>query len=271
MATQQDLANYVASVRSRLIDVDGVFGAQCWDQWSSYAQWLGVPAGPTYTNAGGTSPHSGYACNVYHNARSAGLGQWFEILPASAIPHPGDVAFWEFGSAWYPLSHVATVLEPPSKGALLRCLTQNPGHVQVADLIMRGIIGYLRPRGLTIGAVDISKTPTLTASQKQEDEDIMALYFEASANSSPIRTLPSGSPDPSASRIWAGDGRVIDGTTYSGVWERSEDGSIRRLFKQEWEGIVSAYAAAGRRIPLARVHGNAIEQMYLVKRAEPTR
>lgn len=183
MSTQTDLAAYVASVRYRWIDVDRVFGAQCWDQWSHYAtNFLGVPAWPTYTNAGGTHPHAGYACNVHHNARAAGLERWFEILPANATPQPGDVAFWEYGSAWYPLSHVATVLAVLANG-MLRCLTQNPGAVQIADLIPRGIIGYLRPRALTVGALNTTKTPTLTASHK---EDEMArnsgIYWDAGGN-----------------------------------------------------------------------------------------
>lgn len=160
------LAAYVADARGRYIDVDGVYGAQCWDQWSHYAQWLGVPAINTYTWYGGAQPHTGWACNVYHNAARAGLGQWFEILPASATPRAGDVAFWELGSAWFPLSHVATVLSVPRPG-MLRCLTQNPGAVQIADLVTRGIIGYLRPKGLTVTGVDATKSAHLTASQKQ--------------------------------------------------------------------------------------------------------
>lgn len=168
MATASDLASYVARVRSQYIDVDGVFGAQCWDQWSHYASaFLGVPSWPTYTNAGGTHPHAGYACNVHHNAARSGLAQWFEILPATASPRPGDVAFWEFGSTWYPLSHVATVLDVTHGGRMLRCLTQNPGAVQIADLTTSGLIGYLRPRALTIGSVITDRTPTLTASEKE--------------------------------------------------------------------------------------------------------
>ncbi|WP_449281262.1 CHAP domain-containing protein [Leucobacter sp.] len=169
MLTEADLATYVERVRYQWIDVDRVFGAQCWDQWSHYATtFLGVSSWPTYTNAGGTWPHQGYACNVYHNARAAGLERWFEILPANATPRAGDVAFWEYGSAWYPWSHVATVLAVTHGGRMLRCLTQNPGAVQVADLITSGIIGYLRPRALTVGNINTDRTPTKTASQKEE-------------------------------------------------------------------------------------------------------
>lgn len=163
-----NLAAYVDSVRHKYIDVDGVFGAQCWDQWSHYAStFLGVPSWPTYTNAGGTWPHQGYACNVYHNARAAGLEQWFEILPANATPRAGDVAFWEYGSAWYPWSHVATVLAVTHGGRMLRCLTQNPGYVQIADLTISGIIGYLRPKALATAGLDTSKTPTISYREKQ--------------------------------------------------------------------------------------------------------
>ncbi|WP_053386255.1 CHAP domain-containing protein [Leucobacter japonicus] len=170
--TLATLGQYVSSVRSQYIDVDGWFGAQCWDQWSHYAtNFIGVPSLTTWADAGGSNPHSGYACNVFHNARAAGLEQWFEILPASATPRPGDVAFWDYGTVWYPWSHVATVLEALPGGRMLRCLTQNPGAVQIADLITNGLIGYLRPRALTVGSVDAGKTPTLTQSQK---ENLMA-------------------------------------------------------------------------------------------------
>ncbi len=272
MASRADLEGYVGWVRGLFIDVDKVFGAQCWDQWSHYAQWLGVPAWPTYSNAGGSSPHGGWACNVYHNARAAGLEQWFEILPASAIPRPGDVAFWEFGSAWYPGSHVATVLAVTHGGRMLRCLTQNPGAVQIADLIVDGLIGYLRPCALIVGDVDASRTPALTASQKtiMEEEPIMATYFEATANSTPLAD--------GTSRIWAGEGRKVRSqdaagrvfeATYANLWERSDDGRIRRLFVDEAAAIRAAYEASGRKLPVAQVHGNAIEQMYLVARPEP--
>lgn len=100
----------------------------------------------------------------------------------------------------------------------------------------------------------------------QEEDDIMAIYMEATQNSSPTER-----GNPGTSRIWAGADRVIAGAKYSPVWERSEDGTIRRLFTAEWEAIQAAYAAAGRPVPYAKVHGNAIEQMYLVNRAEPVR
>lgn len=98
----------------------------------------------------------------------------------------------------------------------------------------------------------------------------MATYFEATANSTPLAD--------GTSRIWAGEGRKVQSkdasgrvfeATYSNLWERSDDGSIRRLFVGEAAAIRAAYEAAGRKFPVAQVHGNAIEQMYLVARPEP--
>lgn len=169
--SEQDLAAYIAGVRGQYIDVDGVFGAQCWDQFSHYAMWLGVPHYETYTNAFGYMPHPGYACNVYHHSWN-GLTGYFDILGPGATPRAGDVAFWDYGSGWYPWSHVATVLSVTVPGRLLRCLTQNPGHVQIADLIVDGVIGYLRPRNLVVGDVDTSKTPSFNASDKQQEEEM---------------------------------------------------------------------------------------------------
>lgn len=99
----------------------------------------------------------------------------------------------------------------------------------------------------------------------QEDEEaIMAIYLRATGNSSPLDPK-----NPGTSRIWAGDDRVINGAKYSGVWERSEDGTVRRLFPDEWAAIQRAYAAAGRKVPYSEISGNELEKMYLVTRAAP--
>lgn len=98
----------------------------------------------------------------------------------------------------------------------------------------------------------------------REEEDIMAIYLRATGNSSPI-----DAKNPGTSRIWAGDNREIGGVLYSGVWERSEDGSVRRLFPGEWAAIQDAYKAAGRAVPVAPISGNELEKMYLIQRAEP--
>lgn len=140
-----DLNKYVARERGKSRDVDGAYGAQCWDQMSQYMQWLGVPKWQTYTNVGGWSPHPGWACNVRHHAKAAGLGKWFRLRSGKVKPKPGWIVFWDKGDAAYPKSHVATVLADLG-GGRLRCLTQNPGPTDVRVLPKSKVLGYLQPR-----------------------------------------------------------------------------------------------------------------------------
>lgn len=127
------------------VDVDGAFGAQCWDSWADYAINVhGANAGATYTGAGGSGGHApGYACMVYHNFWTSPLGQWFTPVDASQPAQRGDVAFWDYGSTYYPWSHVAVVVE--DRGGSLWCMTQNPGPNHYGDLTKAGLLGYLRP------------------------------------------------------------------------------------------------------------------------------
>lgn len=123
-------------------------------------------------------------------------------------------------------------------------------------------LGGIIAQANAINAGEPAATPVIVP----EEDDIMAIYLEATGNSSPI-----DAGNPGTSRVWAGSNREIGGVTYSGVWERSEDGSVRRLFPGEWQAIQDAYAAAGRKVPFARISGNELEKMYLIKRAEPKR
>lgn len=79
------------------------------------------------------------------------------------------------------------------------------------------------------------------------EEENMNIYFTASNDSS-------------SGRIVAGTIK-IGGVTRSNVWERSPDGSTRRLFDLEWKAIDQAYAAMGRKITTVPASGNTIEQM----------
>lgn len=92
----------------------------------------------------------------------------------------------------------------------------------------------------------------------------MAIYLEPKGSSSPILE----GDGVKRSRIWA-EPRKIGDVSYSGIWERSEDGSVRRLFPDEWEAIKLAYAAAGRKVPLAKIAGNELEKMVYINRSVP--
>lgn len=155
-AALKTFKQWLSDVDGQLIDHDEVpvgMKYQCQDLWIDFAiKVVGVPKSMTPTWAGGASPHSGHACNVYHNAIAAGLGQYFTVLDADAEARPGDVAFWErFGI--YQGSHVAIVTE--DLGTELRLMSQNAsagssptGYV---TLPKRTLLGYLRPRTLDLG------------------------------------------------------------------------------------------------------------------------
>lgn len=115
--------------------------------------------------------------------------------------------------------------------------------------------------GEIIAAANRIVTGEASPIQTQEEEDDMNIYLEATDDSTPIKD-PDGVM---RSRIWHGE-RKIGGMTFANVWERSADGTARRLFKAEWEGIVEAYGLVGRTVPLVKMNGNSIEQVMYGKR-----
>ncbi len=135
-----DLEQFITAHEGVTTDVDGMFGGQCWDLWSAYAQEChGVPQASTNTT-------SGYADSVWTTKYESDsqLRAKFDKLGADETAQPGDVAFWAFGSAAYPQSHVAIVLQ--DSGSALLCLSQNPGPPQRLSLTKSGLLGYLRPK-----------------------------------------------------------------------------------------------------------------------------
>lgn len=141
--------DYLASVDGVAIDVDGNWGPQCWDLWSHYGQTVfGMSMWATNTDAGGTTHHPGYACELWHNFATGPLGTWFTPVGVDQPAQRGDVVLWEWGSAVGPNSHVALVVE--DRGDRLLCMSQNPGPSQYRDFSKSGVLGYLRPDNQSI-------------------------------------------------------------------------------------------------------------------------
>ena len=141
--------NYLASVDGVAIDVDGNWGAQCWDLWSHYGMTMfGMSMWATSTNTGGVYHHEGYACELWHNFATSPLGTWFTPVGPDQPAQRGDVVLWEWGSAVGPNSHVALVIE--DRGDRLLTMSQNPGPAQYRDFSKDGVLGYLRPDNQSI-------------------------------------------------------------------------------------------------------------------------
>lgn len=126
---------------------------------------------------------------------------------------------------------------------------------------------WIDPRTMNPLSFGITPPPEPEPTPEIED-DLMAIYLRPEGNSTPITDKdpitgkPVGKP---YSRIWA-DERKIGGVTYSGTWERSDNGTVRRLYPGEWEAIKRAYAAVDRPIPLSPIAPNDLEKMVYLKR-----
>lgn len=132
-----NIQEWMNSVNGQVVDMDGAYGGQCWDLWSSYARNVyGIPAADTNTV-------DGYAASVYTDRynRSQVLQNTFSREGANYTPSYGDVAFWNGAG----MNHVAIVVRDNGNGTL-NTMSQNPNKAGYVTIDKAGIIGYFRPR-----------------------------------------------------------------------------------------------------------------------------
>ena len=132
-----NIQEWINSVNGKTIDMDGAYGGQCWDLWSSYAHNVyGIPFADTNTV-------DGYAASVYtaRYGRSHALQNAFTKESANYTPVYGDVAFWKRSD----MNHVAIIIKDNGNGTL-QTISQNPNRAGYVNIGKRGIIGYFHPR-----------------------------------------------------------------------------------------------------------------------------
>ena len=132
-----NIQEWMNSVNGQVVDMDGAYGGQCWDLWSSYARNVyGIPAADTNTV-------DGYAASVYtaRYDRSRALQNTFSREGANHTPTYGDVAFWNGNG----MNHVAIVVQDNGNGTL-NTMSQNPNKAGYVTISKNGIIGYFHPR-----------------------------------------------------------------------------------------------------------------------------
>lgn len=135
-----NISEWMNSVNGKTIDVDEAYGGQCWDLWSSYAQYVyGIPRADTNTI-------DGYAASVYSARydRSRALQNTFSREADNYAPTYGDVAFWNGNG----MNHVAIVIKDNGNGTL-ETMSQNPNRAGYVTISKNGIIGYFHPRSTT--------------------------------------------------------------------------------------------------------------------------
>lgn len=93
MATYQE---YKSRSNGNAYDIDGSFGAQCWDGYADYCKYLGLP----YANCTNT----GYARDIWEQRHENGILNYFDEVETMQA---GDVAIFMVVVDVVPYSHVA--------------------------------------------------------------------------------------------------------------------------------------------------------------------
>ena len=170
-----DIQTWINTVNGKTIDMDGAYGGQCWDLWSSYAQNVyGIPAADTNTT-------DGYAASVYTTQynHSQALQNTFTRETSNHTPTYGDVAFWNGNG----MNHVAIVIKDNGNGTITT-ISQNPNKTGHVTLNKTGIIGYLHPR--------TTNTPTPTPNNNNNNNaTIIARTYKVNVDTLNVRTAPS--------------------------------------------------------------------------------
>lgn len=136
-------AQWIDQTQGRYWDMDGAYGAQCWDLWAKYSMDVyGMSIQDCITP-------TGYAGGLYSAYPvSARCGQVYERIDANGYsPVAGDVAIWGY-SAYTPYTHVAIVAGDGVKDGRIYVITQNPDASALKWFPTAGLMGYLHPRSM---------------------------------------------------------------------------------------------------------------------------
>lgn len=169
-----NIQEWMNTVNGKIIDMDGTYGGQCWDLWSSYARNVyGIPAADTNTV-------DGYAASVYTTRydRSQALQNTFTRETGNYTPSYGDVAFWNSNG----MNHVAIVVKDNGNGTL-NTMSQNPNKAGYVTLSKIGIIGYFHPR----------TTNTPAPEPNNNNVTIIARTYRVNVDTLNVRSAPSTS------------------------------------------------------------------------------
>lgn len=167
-----DIQTWLNSVNGQVVDMDGAYGGQCWDLWSSYARNVyGIPATDTNTV-------DGYAASVYTDRynRSQALQNTFTRETGNYTPVYGDVAFWNGNG----MNHVAIVVRDNGNGTL-NTMSQNPNKAGYVTLSKNGIIGYFHPRTAN----------TATPAPTDNNVTIIPRTYKVNVDTLNVRSAPS--------------------------------------------------------------------------------
>lgn len=109
--------DFKRQVLGRGFNIDNAYGAQCWDGYAQYCNFLGVP----YANC----TTSGYVKDIWNNRHSNGILNYFDEV---SVMEPGDIAVFKEVAGVTPVSHIA-IFDGDIDGIRGNFLGQNQGGV----------------------------------------------------------------------------------------------------------------------------------------------
>ena len=168
-----DIQTWLNNVNGQVVDMDGAYGGQCWDLWSSYARNVyDIPAADTNTV-------DGYAASVYTERynQSRALQNTFTREAGNYTPVYGDVAFWNGAG----MNHVAIVIRDNGNGTL-STMSQNPNKAGYVTISKNGIIGYFHPR---------SAADTPAPAPADNNVTIIPRTYKVNVDTLNVRSAPS--------------------------------------------------------------------------------
>lgn len=92
--TYQEFKNQVLG---KAFDIDGYYGAQCWDGAMYYSQWLGYPVFHCWDG-------TGYAIDIWTARKTSGILNYYDEV---SVLQPGDIVVFKQYPGWTPSSHIA--------------------------------------------------------------------------------------------------------------------------------------------------------------------
>ncbi len=93
--------DFYVQYNNKVIDYDGVYGAQCVDGWKVFCKWANVPVKATPNN---------YADGYWYYKDQLGYAQYFDYVTNGAFKD-GDWVIWAKGSKSHPSSHIAMLYD----------------------------------------------------------------------------------------------------------------------------------------------------------------
>lgn len=143
------------------VDVDGAYGAQCWDLFAYFCKLANYPI--IYCTA------SGYAKDIANQKATNGILKNFVEVSLNSM-QDGDWVIWGVSSAT-PYSHVAMFRKNNGNGTGI-FLGQNQGGSQAAsqmNIPFAGIIGVFRPKCYITASTSQPTTSSITYTVKAGD------------------------------------------------------------------------------------------------------